>query len=125
MSMIISPDSGHVLPISEARKVLNGCVDTRIPNYAKLLDKFNSDDGDADDYVMILNRFLRARGANTVPLAQGAFRADDEQAPELVNGEWYFIFDDCDLFTRTETKAHKDLQRLGFKPQLEHWTNFG
>lgn len=44
---------------------------------------------------------------------------------ELEDGKLYLIFNENDLYTKTETEEFKALSTLGITPEEKSWTNFG
>ena len=44
---------------------------------------------------------------------------------DLEQGEWYFVYEECDLFVMKPTKIMENMQNAGCDPMLRAWATFG
>ena len=125
MSMNTYPASGYLISLTQIRAVLERLRNAGSTDARELLLELEADyDYDACDiYGDLVDKWL---STIKCPITVDTpFIADDEQAPELLNGEMYFWIDESDLFVKTDTEGHQKLKNLGLEPELKQWTTFG
>ena len=62
------------------------------------------------------------------PFPYSAYRPSEDAGDivgDLEDGEWYFIFDEADLFVLKPTKEMEALTACGLEPVLSAWATFG
>ena len=119
------PASGYLISLTQIKEVLERLRNAGSSDARELLLKLK-DDYDYDDletYSQLVDDWFCTLKCPTP--CDTPFIADDEQAPELLNGEMYFWVDETDLFVKTPTKGHQQLKKLGLEPELKQWTTFG
>ena len=113
------PNSGYTVSVPKLRELLS--VEKK-----KQLDKL-LDDFDRDLVFELFQEELRAMG---LPQPCFILFMDDESTTgeELERGEWYAVYDDDVLFTKTDTPEFvklKKLKKKGLIPVFANWSEWG
>lgn len=128
-----APCSGYVVKVTDkVAETLN--VQELIKGLDKdLIEQFQVNIEDTNVYEL-LDVYSTERKLIVINLPQGKtikaqpFRYNSEDGDcydDLEDGEIYLIFSEEDLYTKKETKSHRELKALGLTPEPQSWTQFG
>jgi len=110
------PNSGYTISVPKLRKLLST---EKAEEVDQILDDFDRDE--------LLELFQDELGAMGLPKPCYMLFMDDESTvgEELERGEWYAVYDDDVLFTKTHTPEYDKLKRKGIEPVFANWSEWG
>lgn len=115
MSMREYPSSGYIVPIEQLEKFLTEREKIE-------LNELKENRGWEDVQI-----FLCERLPDKILLGSHIFCPTDEDTVDepMEIDKWYVIYDEDDLFVKTKTKGHLELERLGIEPKFANWSIYG
>lgn len=121
MSMREYPSSGYTVPLKSLRAILPLAQHQA---FDELMEKLEDGDIDGEEVVA---EFLSNNLTDKFP-AFTVYRVSDEDTPDEDNmecGEYYAIFDEADLYIKTEKPEYTAMKKLGVDPKFSCWSVWG
>lgn len=120
MSMREYPSSGYTVPVASLKALLSA---VKQDEFDLLLGEVEEGEKDGEDLAEFLGKALSEKFP-----AFEIYRVSDEDTPDEDNmecGGYYVVFDESDLYVKTETPEHTTMKKLGIVPTFSRWSVWG